>query len=81
VEWCVHARVTTHRSWCWGGELRGLGWGFYRREREDGGMGLLLGKVRPGGKTMGAAASLLPAGPAVAQATPAAGNYRCVEAS
>jgi hypothetical protein len=24
----------------WGDELRGLGWGFYRREREDGGLGM-----------------------------------------
>jgi hypothetical protein len=39
AEWCIHARVTARRSWCWGGELRGLGWGFYRREREDGGLG------------------------------------------
>jgi hypothetical protein len=46
----VHTRVVAHRSWGWGGELRSLGWGFYRREREGWRHGHeLLGEVRPGG--------------------------------
>jgi hypothetical protein len=40
VEWCVHARVAARRSRGWGDKLRGLGWGFYRREGEDGSLGL-----------------------------------------
>jgi hypothetical protein len=46
----VHTRVVAHRSWGWGGELRSLGWGFYRREREGWRHGHeLLGEVRQRG--------------------------------
>jgi hypothetical protein len=45
-----------------GRELRGLGWGFYRHEGRMAAWHEPLGKVRPGGKTEGIAASLAPAG-------------------
>jgi hypothetical protein len=64
-----------------GRRAQGLGWGFYRRERGWRPGLELLGKVRPGGKTRGTAASLAPAGLAVAPAVPAVEENRHVEAS
>jgi hypothetical protein len=50
----VHAWMAARRSWGWGGELRGLGWDFYRREREGWRLGHeLLGEGRPGGQIRG----------------------------
>jgi hypothetical protein len=35
----------------WGGKLKGLGWGFYRHEREDGGLGMSCrGRLDQGAK-------------------------------
>jgi hypothetical protein len=65
VERRVHTRVVAHRSWGWGSELRSLGRGFCRHEREGWRLG---GGATRGSKSKGAAASLSPARLAVVPA-------------
>jgi hypothetical protein len=86
--WTIWGRsgVST-RGWCLvgvgvgGDELKGLWWGFYRREGRDGGLGSSRRGRRDQGENQGAAALLAPAGLAVAPAAPAAEECRRVEAS
>jgi hypothetical protein len=82
AEWCVQARVTARRSWCWGVEFRGLWWGFYRREGENGGLGSSRRGRLDQGQNRGrrCLAGVRP-GLAVAPAAPAAEESRRIEPS
>jgi hypothetical protein len=81
VEWCVHARVAAHRSWCWGVELRGLWWGFYRLEERVVAWARATGEDPTRGQNRGAPTLLAPVGLAVALAVSAVEECRRVEAS
>jgi hypothetical protein len=78
----VYARVVARRSWVGSGKLKVLGWGFYRREREDGDLAQAAGEsATRGSKSGGPTASMSPVKLAVAPASPAAEKFRRMEGS